>query len=129
VAKLAGAAAAQGATFLPGGRELASWGPDKTLRVWDVAGSMEVRSLTLGENAGGEPDKVAISPDGRLLLTAIGETVHVRDLATGEELDRFPLVSGTAARSLAISPDSRFAAAGSYRGWVYLWRLPAPAEK
>jgi tetratricopeptide (TPR) repeat protein/WD40 repeat protein len=129
VAKLAGVAEAQGASFLPGGRQLASWGKDKTLRVWDVTGGKEVRSLALDKNVDEEPDKVAVSPDGRMVLSAHGEMVRVSDLATGEELDQFPLVSGTSARSLAFSPDSRMAAAGSFRAWVYLWRLPAPAEK
>jgi WD40 repeat protein len=64
VAKLAGPAETTGATFLPDGKQLASWGKDKTLRVWDVAGGKEVRSLELGEDLEGEPDRVAVSPDG-----------------------------------------------------------------
>lgn len=111
------------------GRQLASWGKDKTLHIWDVADGKELRKLELGGDLNDQPDNLATSSDGQMLLTTHGETVSVRALATGKELARFALVSATTTRNLAFSPDSRFAAAGSYRGWVYLWRLSAPAEK
>ncbi len=115
----------QRAHFLTGGRQLVSWGKDKTLRVWDVASGKEVRQLTLGDDANTNSDSVAVSPDGRLVLTVHDDTtVRVQDLATGKELHRYQLPGF--ARSLAFSPDSRFAAAGSFRAGVYLWRLPAP---
>jgi WD40 repeat protein len=131
VANLTGPAEVLGTCFLPDGRGLVTWGKDKTLRVWDLASGKEVRSLELGEDVGDSPDQVAISPNGRWVLTAHGDqTVRVRDLGTGKELHRFKHVPRSAARCLALSPDSRFAAAGSFRGWVYLWRLPAlPEEK
>jgi WD40 repeat protein len=128
VANLTGPAEVLGTCFLPDGRGLVTWGKDKTLRVWDLASGKEVRSLELGEDVHGNPDHVAVSPDGRWVLTAHkDQTVRVRDLATGREFHRFAEVPRTGARSLAFSPDCRFAAAGSFRGWVYLWRLPKPA--
>jgi WD40 repeat protein len=130
VAALTGPAAAHGASFLPDGRQLASWARDRTLRVWDLASGKLVRSLELGGDLQGEPDNVMVSPDGRLLLTGHSDqTVCVRDLATGSELHRFQTAPRTGTRSLAFSPDSRFAAAGSFRGWVYLWRLPAAPDR
>jgi WD40 repeat protein len=115
---------------LPGGRQLASWGKDKTLHVWDLTSGKEVRGLGLGEDWQGEPDSVAVSPDGRRVLTAhTDQTVRLRDLATGQELHRYAATPQIRTRGLAFSPDGRFAAAGSFRGWVYLWRLPAPPAK
>jgi WD40 repeat protein len=130
VANLRGPAEVLGTCFLPDGRGLVTWGKDKTLRVWDLASGKELRSLELGEDVDGNPDHVAISPDGRWLLTAHRDrTVRLRDLATGSELQRSGEFSRTGARSLTFSPDSRFAAAGSFRGWVYLWRMPGLREE
>jgi WD40 repeat protein len=69
-----------------------------------------------------KPDQLVLSPDGRLLMTAHGQTVRIRDLETGRELRRYT-IDAQEARRLAFSPDSAYAAAGSFRGWVYLWRL------
>jgi WD40 repeat protein len=114
-----------GASFLPDGRQLVSWAKDKTLRIWDAASGKQVRSIELGDDLQHEPDNVVVSPDGRLLLTGhTNQTVRVRELATGKELHRFNTTPQTGTRSLAVAPDSRFAAGGSFRGWVYLWRLP-----
>jgi WD40 repeat protein len=125
VATLAASAEAHGAAFLPDGKQLASWWKDKKLRIWDVATGKLVRTIELGNDLQAEPDNVTISPDARLLLTGhTNQTVRVRSLATGKELHRFQTAPGTGTRSLAFSPDSRFAAGGSFRGWVYLWRLP-----
>jgi len=69
-------------------------------------------------------------PNGRLLLTGhTNQTVRVRDLDTGQELHRFQTPPRTGPRSLAFSPDGRFAAGGSFRGWVYLWRLPVVPDR
>ena len=87
----------------------------------------QVRSIELGADLQPEPDNVIVSHNGRLLLTGhTNQTVRVRELATGKELHRFNTAPQTGTRSLAFSPDSHFAAGGSFRGWVYLWRLPVP---
>jgi WD40 repeat protein len=118
-------AAAHGAAFIQDGKRLAWWAPDKALRVWDVAGGRIVRTVKLGDDLQHEPDNVIVSADGSTLLTGhTNQTVRVRDLAWGIELCRFATAPQTGTRSLALSPDNRYAAAGSFRGWVYLWRLP-----
>jgi WD40 repeat protein len=131
VATLAGSTAVIGANFLPDGQRVVSWGKDKMLRIWNLADGKEVRNLDLREDLKeGEGASVAISPDGRLLLTLHGRTVRLRELATGKELHSYA-INAQEVRSLAFSPNSRFAAAGSSRSWVYLWRLPdlTPAQK
>jgi WD40 repeat protein len=122
---LASPADTHGATFLADGRQLVSWGKDKALRIWDAANGKAVRSFELGADLQQEPDNVVVSTDGRLLLTGhANQTVRVWSVATGKELHRFGTTPQTGTRSLAFSPDGRFAAGGSFRGWVYLWRLP-----
>jgi WD40 repeat protein len=124
---LASPAETHGAGFLADGRQLVSWGKDKNLRIWDATSGKAVRSIELGDDLQHEPDNVIVSSDGRLLLTGHGnQTVRVWSLATGRELHRFETAPQTGTRSLAFSPDGRFAAGGSFRGWVYLWRLPGP---
>lgn len=119
-----------GASFLPDGRRVVSWGKDKILRFWDLTKAVQVRTLYLGVDLRvGEGPSVAISPDGRFLLTLHGErTICLRELETGKELHRFT-VAEQGVRSLAFSPDSRFAAVGSSRYSFFLWQTSAPMEK
>jgi WD40 repeat protein len=116
----------QGAVFIRDGQQVVWWAKDKTLRVWDVPGGRVVRTIKLGDDLRAEPDNVTVSLDGCIVLTGhTDQTVRIRDLAKGIELHRFGTTPQTGTRSLALSPDNHFAAAGSFRGWVYLWRLPA----
>jgi len=126
VASLKGPAEAQGAAFVRNGQQVVSWAKDRTLRVWDIASGKVVLTAELGADLMSEPDNVTVSPYGGLLVTSHrDQTVRIRDLATGKELHRFGTAPHSGTRSLAVSPDARFAAGGSFRGWVYLWRLPA----
>ena len=94
------------AFFLPGGGQMAGyvWGKERTLLVWDVADGKVVREFDLGSD---HHKDLAISPDGRWFLTAHEgrpATVRLRDLLTGEEVDRFALATcGTAARTQLLS--------------------------
>jgi WD40 repeat protein len=116
-------AALGGAYFLPGGKRVLSYGLDRTARVWDLARGKEVRKLDLGDNLS-DIRGVALSPDGKRLLVghSFPTVVRVVDLATGREVHRFSLA--TQPRGLSFSPDGRLGAGGSWRGFVYLWRLP-----
>jgi WD40 repeat protein len=111
------------AFFLPGGRQALSYSMDNTVRVWDIASGREVRRLNLG----GDHCAIrwlAVTPDGRRFLTNHQDcTVRLHDLAGGRELHRFLLPPGASPQGLSISPDGRHAAAGSYRGFVDLFRL------
>jgi WD40 repeat protein/serine/threonine protein kinase len=116
-----------GAVFLDDGKRVAAWGKDLMLRIWNAATGEEEKRLELGDDCNpgdsGAVADLAISPDGRRLLTCHKDaTVRLRELTTGKELCRFQ--NAQAARGVSFSPDGRYAAAGSFRNGLHLWRLP-----
>src|SRR5262249_61092093 len=74
---------------------------------------------------------VAFSPDGRRLISLhLRERVlHLWETSSAKEVHRFELhyffrqIPG-GPQGVSISPDGRYAACGSTRGLVYLFRLP-----
>ena len=111
-----------GASFLPGGEKIVAWGKDWTVRVWEVGSGKALHPFQLVDRIGPAPT-MALTPDGRrLLLAGANDTAVVIDLATGKEIQRFENAVGR--QGFSFSPDGRYAAAGSFRAGVYLWRLP-----
>jgi eukaryotic-like serine/threonine-protein kinase len=111
-----------GASFLPGGEKVVAWGKDWTVRVWEVSTGKVLHQYPLNARTGDTP-QVAVSPDGRHLLAASGKSeLVVLDLASGKEIERFDTAKNR--QGFSFSPDGRYAAAGSFRAGVYLWRLP-----
>jgi RNA polymerase sigma factor (sigma-70 family) len=119
------------AAFSPDRKTFATLGPERALRVHDLATGKVVQSLAMPAPSG--PGRLAYTPDGKTLAAAGDDlTVRLWDLGTGKEVRRFQGPRAWIA-CLAISPDGRIlAAADSCETHsvhkVYLWDLVTGKE-
>jgi eukaryotic-like serine/threonine-protein kinase len=105
-------------SFSPDGKLLASTSQDKTLRIWDVATS--VNRIFSSEQA---VNVATFSPDGKAVLSG-GEDhqLHLRDVKTGR--DRIVNASGRGLRQIAFSIDGTMAiTADTAASGIALWDL------
>ena len=119
------------AFVLGDGKRVLSYSFDSTVRIWDLATAKEESQFNFGLNNAYEFPGVTPSPNGRYLLIADANRagriiepprVRVINMESWEEVHRFECP--TSPKGLSFSPDSSLAAAGSWRGFVYLWQMP-----
>jgi WD40 repeat protein/serine/threonine protein kinase len=98
--------------FHPDGRRMPVKYFDGTVRIWDVGTAREAGTFRLRESP---VQEARFSPDGsRLAASDINGFVKVWDLATDRELWGRPCGSVPGPGHVAISPDNRWLAYGSY---------------
>lgn len=110
--------------FSPDGFLIAVGGSD-AVRVWDVTTNQDHRSVTRN---GGMVRALAISPDGRLLVSACDQALNefgrfnimVYDIRSGRSLVLFARHKSTP-MSAAFHPDGSQVATGSHDGTVLVW--------
>ena len=114
-----------GLAFLPGGHELATFGCDNTVRIWDVDAAKELVQMP---GPTGHCHGLALSGDGKMLACIGGGKVHLFDLEERRPLDTIEPNARTLC-GIAFSPDKRTLALGSEDRVVVIWDLPGKRER
>jgi DNA-binding beta-propeller fold protein YncE len=120
--------------FTPDGRRaLVTRVPGNQVAIVDVDGS-SVHYNGVDVEVGKDPYNVAVSPDGRIALTAdngsngaadgIDDTVSVIDLEANPPVRTTQITVGDAPEGLAVSPDGKFAVVGILNGTIVNQSLP-----
>jgi WD40 repeat protein/tetratricopeptide (TPR) repeat protein len=103
--------------FSEGGTLAVTIARDRTVQRWDTATRKPLGAPWQLEGAAGP---MAISPDGRLILTSDDATLQLWDLLTGQAIRPALHAHGTV-RCVAFSSDGQTILAGSNDGRAQLW--------
>ena len=104
--------------FSPDGRLLATGDIGGSVKLWEVATGVELRTLS-----GRQP--VRFSPDGQLLATKMSKGVGLWDVATGQPVRSFPVPD---VESFVFSPDGEWIAVAVHSGKAGLFEVKTGKE-
>lgn len=106
--------------FSPDGKLLATGSANHTARLWSMATGELLRTFT-GHTAG--LNHVTFSRDGKTLMTgSYDRTMRLWDTQSGTLLKSAAITTSPTAQCMALAPDGKTVAVGSY-GTVVLWNL------
>jgi WD40 repeat protein len=115
----------------PDGQNVVTANGDQTISVWETLTGKECLQIKL-QSDGEKPllppgimtqrsaFALAISADGRTLVSGIDRQIHLFDLRSGKELGRFKGHQGTVV-SLAFAPDNQTLVSGSADTTALVW--------
>ncbi len=108
-----------------GGPDIWHDGKDSAVRVWDVETGKEIRRL---EGHKGRVLCVAVSPDGRQVLTGGDTSLILWDASNGKIIRRIEGHIGMLA-CVSFLPDGKHAVSGSFDKTIRLWDVSTGMEK
>lgn len=114
----------------PNRDRFATFGEDRTARIWSPRSSTRIRPIDLIGTLAGPLSRAAYSPDGTLLALAGRKQVHILNTKT-ERTDRlFPDDTGSAwMLPIAFSPDGKYLASGGKDGLIRIWNANTKEKK
>jgi serine/threonine protein kinase len=107
----------------PDGRTLAAAGPDRVVRLWDLATGKVRLELTDPRSRAQGLCSMAFSPDGKVLATGHRQgTIHLWHPGHGQHLAALEEPGGSL-HQVAFSPDGKYLAAGRDGGSTQIWEV------
>jgi WD40 repeat protein len=121
--------------FSPDGKSLGCGHSERVLKPDGRAWTVEVREFRSGKRlksfTGWSRDSLpdlAFSPDGRVLAIAVGDSIHLREVATWKARDVIP-ARGAEVGRIGFSPDGRTLFVGSVDKAACLWEVSTRRER
>lgn len=111
-------------------QKIASGSFDGQIKIWNLKTGELIQSLNAHSQAGEIISSLAISPDGKTLVSgadSFQKNIKIWDLATGELLSTLN-AKNLGVSVVAISPDSQILASGGSDGTIQLWDLALGVE-
>jgi len=106
--------------FATGDRQLYSAAASSNIIAWNLASQAVFRPFDVLSN------DLALSSDGRFLVTSSGNKVLFLDINSGAKHE-FSFSRGRI-KAIALSPDDQYIAAGSESGYIQQWIIPGNFE-
>lgn len=107
--------------FHPNGLYIATASSDKTIKLWSVHQSKEVRSF---REEGMHPEKITFSPDGKYIASTHGGCVNVWDISSGKKLKCLKTSNlQSVTLNICYSADGSFLAAGGSDEKIHIWKI------